>query len=77
MVIVQGTTNFAAHPSGSVSLAAPFQLSGGGAIDNGIDGGNLLTASFPSGPSQWSVAGKDHEVPDPGFLNMYAIGLAP
>ncbi|MEK0083343.1 hypothetical protein [Benzoatithermus flavus] len=76
MIIASATTGVAAHPSGTVSVGFPFQISGGGAIDNWTGAGNLLTAIYPSSPSTWTAAGKDHEVSDPANLTIYAIGLA-
>lgn len=40
--------------------------------------GNMLTASFPGDEKKknsWKVSAKDHEVPNPIFLKVWAIGI--
>ena len=73
--IVTATGAVAQHPSAQVCLQPGWVLSGGGAIDNWNEPGNLLTASFPSG-SCWSASGKDHIDPSPASITAYAIGLS-
>jgi hypothetical protein len=73
--IVSATGAVAQHPTAQVCLHSGWVLSGGGAIDNWNEPGNLLTASFPSN-SCWSANGKDHIDPSPASITVYAIGLS-
>jgi vibriolysin len=73
-VIVNSTGLVAEHPSAQVCLDDAFTLSGGGAIDNWNEPGNLLTASFPMGGC-WLAAGKDHIEVSPASITVYAIGI--
>lgn len=64
----------AQHPTVQVSVPQGYKLIGGGASDNWVGQGNLLTASYPSG-NQWLAAGKDHQDPSPSYITAYALGL--
>lgn len=65
----------APHPSATAVLPADYVMTGGGAMVDWTGAGNLLTASYPSGPSSWQAMSKDHEVADPATIIAYAIGL--
>jgi len=64
----------AQHPTAAVSVPQGYKLIGGGASDNWVGEGNMLTASYPSG-NQWVAAGKDHQVASPSYITVYALGL--
>jgi hypothetical protein len=64
----------AQHPTAQVQLDPGWVMSGGGALDDWRGDGNLLTASFPQGPT-WFAFGKDHKDPSPAAITAYAIGL--
>ena len=64
----------AQHPTAQVSVPQGYKLIGGGASDNWVGQGNLLTASYPKG-NQWIAAGKDHQDPSPSYITVYALGL--
>jgi len=49
---------------------------GGGAVAKWTGNGAMLTASYPDvGMSGWTGSSKDHSVPDPHKLSIYALGL--
>ena len=49
---------------------------GGGATAAEAPNGALLTASYPSiNPSKWLASSKDHRVPNPHRLMVFAIGM--
>ena len=73
--IQSATSHVVPHPSASVHLDASWTLSGGGALDQWNGAGNLLTASFPSSPSTWFAAGKDHVVSSPAAITAFVIGI--
>jgi vibriolysin len=64
----------AQHPSAEVVVPKGYKLIGGGAIDNWVGEGNMLTASYPSG-DRWIAAGKDHQLASPAYITAYALGL--
>lgn len=76
--IVSQTSNTAEpHPAFEVSLGSDFIFTGGGALLNWnqTGSGNLLTASYPNGTNIWRGEGKDHFVPSPSTITVYAIGV--
>lgn len=82
--VVQATSQQSVgHPKVSASLNnAESVLTGGGAIVHSRTGaGNLLTASFPVSPdggstyTGWEAHSKDHVLPDPATITVYAIGI--
>jgi hypothetical protein len=75
--IFSATSNSAIHPLAEVSVGQGFRLVGGGAHVNWRGNGNLLTASYPSGPSKWQSASKDHFNPESCTITTYAIGIKP
>jgi vibriolysin len=76
-IILSSTTPPQAHPGAFVNVNTPnFTVTGGGALDDWKGNGNLLTATFPlPGLNGWQAAGKDHEVPDPAALTVFAIAI--
>jgi vibriolysin len=64
----------AQHPTAQVAVPQGYKLIGGGASDNWVGQGNMLTASYPSG-NQWIGAGKDHQDASPSYITAYALGL--
>lgn len=81
--IQQQTSGPTGHPKAVATLPpnSGFILTGGGAFvewqGDGKKGGNLLTASFPSGDSSWEARSKDHLVGSAAKITAYAIGLRP
>jgi len=74
--IFNDTSAVAAHPSISVTVEEGYVLTGGGACSHcDYRKGNLLTATYPSSVSTWTAAAKDHFIPDPASLTVYAIGI--
>jgi hypothetical protein len=59
-----------------VGIDSDMMVVGGGAVAKWTGNGALLTASYPSiGMDGWTGSSKDHTVPDPHKLSMYALGL--
>jgi hypothetical protein len=69
------TSGVAPHPAAELTIPPDFKIIGGGAIDHWSGAGNLLTASFPSGPQSWVAAGKDHEISSPASITAFALAL--
>lgn len=69
----------AAHPTGSVTLANGYALSGCGAYVNWSGNGNLLWKIKPftpaAGKAACEVSSKDHVVSDPATIATYTMGL--
>lgn len=69
----------AAHPTGSVTLANGYALSGCGAYVNFSGNGNLLWKIKPltpaAGKAACEVSSKDHIVADPTTIATYSMGL--
>jgi subtilisin family serine protease len=69
----------AAHPTGSVTLANGYALSGCGAYVNFAGNGNLLWKIKPLTPAigkaACEVSSKDHVVSDPTTIATYSMGL--
>jgi hypothetical protein len=56
--------------------AGHVMLSGGGAVSSANNGaGLLLTESYPSSRTQWTVSGKDHQIPDSGVADVAVISI--
>ena len=72
--IQQATGAVAQHPNAMVTLDAGWTLTGGGALDNWEEPGNLLTATYPQGTS-WIGAGKDHIEFSPASITAYVLGI--
>jgi hypothetical protein len=51
-------------------------LSGGGAVGS-VNGGAglLLTESYPSSSTSWTVSGKDQQIPDSGVADVFVISI--
>lgn len=75
MRLVASQSALAQHPSTTAALPPGFKLVGGGAQTVWSRQGLLLTSSYPDG-FQWVAEAKDHIVPEAGFVNAYAIGIA-
>jgi hypothetical protein len=74
--ISQADSGVAPHPEAETGVPSnEFVLvSGGFRVDwHGV--GNLATASFPSTEFSWKARSKDHDIPDPANLRVFAIGL--
>lgn len=69
------TSADAAHPTVSVDIPEGYKLLGGGALDQAVEPGNLLTASYPESRTRWTVAGKDHIHSSPSRITAYALAL--
>ena len=35
----------------------------------------MLTASYPSSETEWTALAKDHDVPSPATIDVFALGL--
>ena len=77
-IVVSETSGVANHPSQQVNLPSEFVVVGGGAMANyGSGVGSMLYASYPTDDlSGWIGSAKDHEVPDPTTITVWAIGLS-
>jgi hypothetical protein len=74
--IGQADSGVVAHPEAEAGVPSDeFVLLGGGFRVDWHGAGNLATASFPSTLSSWKARSKDHDVPDPSNLHVFAIGL--
>ncbi len=69
------TSALAQHPSTTLTLPSGYKILGGGALDHYSEPGNMLTACYPISPTEWFVAGKDHEQPSPATVTAFAFGL--
>ena len=75
VVVTQQTSLRLPHPQAQAHVPPGHVLTGGGAFVDWRGAGNLLTASYPSDDSTWSVASKDHDVSDPSQITAYAISI--
>ena len=75
VAVFESLSAVAQHPSGTVSVAPGFVMTGGGAQVLYRGPGNLLTSSHPADATTWFVASKDHDQPDPAPIAPFAIGL--
>jgi hypothetical protein len=75
VAINQRTSERRPHPDIQIAVPVGHVLTGGGAFVDWRGAGSLLTASFPSDDSTWSVASKDHDISDPSQITAYAIGI--
>jgi vibriolysin len=75
VVTQQRTSLRLPHPQAEANLPAGYVLTGGGAWVDYHGQGNLLTASFPVGDSNWQARSKDHDLGDPAQITAYAIGI--
>jgi hypothetical protein len=63
-------------PTGSQHLDSNTDVMLGGAFKIDWSGwGQLATASYPSGPVEWSASSKDHLVDSQGTVTAWAIGI--
>ena len=70
------TGQVAAHPEARVRIPPEYKLLAGGARDNWIGAGNLLTASYPTPDNgTWIGRGKDHGHGSPASVSVFAIGI--
>ena len=75
--VVPADSGLAPHPEAQAGInGTTHVLLGGGFKVEWFGNGNLATASFPSSRSSWKARSKDHRVPDPANLRVFAIGLA-
>jgi hypothetical protein len=68
-----GTT--AAHPTAEVSVPQGYKMIGGGAKVNWSGAGSLLTASYPKAFNIWVASSKDHSIPSPATIEVWAIAI--
>lgn len=74
--VSQADSGVAPHPEAETGVPSnEFQLIGGGFRVEWHGGGNLATASFPSTEFSWKARSKDHYIPDPANLRVFAIGI--
>src|ERR1035437_957506 len=58
------------------SVTSNYAMVGGGALVYGYSGnGAFLTESRPINSTTWEGQSKDHIIPDPHYLKVYAIGM--
>lgn len=66
----------APHPEASTAVPGGFVMLGGGFRVDWLGGnGNLATASFPSTDRSWTARSKDHSVPGPANLKVFAVSI--
>src|ERR1700748_694860 len=70
-----GRSDARSRPSGFATVSDGCKLLGGGAIIDPVQPSNFLTASYPIDPITWSAAGKDHEIPSPASIAVFAYGI--
>jgi hypothetical protein len=74
--ISQSDSGEAPHPEAETGIpSSDFVLVGGGFRVDWHGAGNIGTASFPSTQFSWKARSKDHDIPDPANLHVWAIGL--
>jgi hypothetical protein len=74
--ISQADSGEAPHPEAETGVPSnDFVLLGGGFRVDYRGAGNIATASFPSSQFSWKARSKDHDIPDPSNLHVWAIGL--
>jgi hypothetical protein len=74
--VSQGDSGEAPHPEAETGVPSnDFVLVGGGFRVDWHGAGNLATASFPSTEFSWKARSKDHHIPDPSNLRVFAICL--
>lgn len=73
--IWSATSGVLAHPSFNTSVDPGWVLTSGGAYTQCPSRGNLLTASYPFGPSTWRAEAKDHDQSCESTITVSAIGL--
>jgi hypothetical protein len=73
--IFQARVNRSSTPSGSASVGKGYVLTGGGAVLDAVEPGNLLVASYPSADNSWAAMGKEHGATSQSAIGVYAIGV--
>jgi len=73
--LFHATSPLAAHPEVRVTVPAGYKIIGGGAHVEYDGPGNMLTASYPDGPSAWVAKSKDHHQPSLARLEAWAVAL--
>jgi len=74
--ISEADSGEAPHPEAETGIPSnDFVLVGGGFRVDWHGARNLATASFPSTQYSWKARSKDHDIPDPANLHVWAIGL--
>lgn len=63
------------HPSGELGVGRGYKVISCGARVNYHGNGNMLTAIFPTDHNTCVAAAKDHNLPDPASLEIWAMGL--
>src|SRR4029079_325027 len=67
------------HPERACFVGDGLLLLGGGfrILDQPPGGGNSATGSFPDSNVSWRARSKDHEIPSPSPITVFAIGINP
>ena len=73
--LFHSTSPLASHPEARVTAPPGYKIMGGGAHVEYEGPGNMLTASYPDGPSTWVARSKDHEQASPARLEAWAVAL--
>jgi hypothetical protein len=74
--VFSATSSLTNHPIISISVTSNYAMVGGGALVYGYSGnGAFLTESRPINSTTWEGQSKDHIIPDPHYLKVYAIGM--
>jgi hypothetical protein len=67
----------ASHPCQTVQLPSGYALTGGGAVNDWVTQGSLLTLSRPAGTTGWQACSKDHLWAEPVSITASVIGIRP
>ena len=73
--VVVADSGAAEHPEAAASIPDDYLLISGGFQVDWHGNGNLATASFPENNFSWKARSKDHDLPDPANLRVFAIGM--
>ncbi|MDN9008802.1 hypothetical protein [Brevibacillus laterosporus] len=74
--ISQADSGVAPHPEAETGVPSnDFVLIGGGFRVDWHGAGNIATASFPSTEFSWKARSKEHRIPDPSNIRVFAIGI--
>ncbi|MET8010263.1 hypothetical protein ABZU86_08245 [Streptomyces sp. NPDC005271] len=75
--VSRADSGLAPHPEAEAGIPSSdeYVLVGGGFRVDWHGSGNLATASFPATETSWKARSKDHLVPDPANIRVFAIAL--
>jgi hypothetical protein len=75
VTVTQVQSAVSSRPTATVTVPqGHLMLSGGGSVA-GNGAGLLLTESYPSSATSWTVSGKDHQIPDTGVATAFVISI--